>query len=183
MKRIDIDFAPRTLRRTVFQTSRLAWLMGCAGIVVGLWAGIAAFDLSKQVEADEGRLSRLQGKARNSAAAKPMANATKVTEGLANAVNNAIAQLNVPWRDVLDAVEGATPANVGLLALEPDARRHVVRGMAEARTSGDMIAYVEALKKQDIFDSVVLTKHEVNDLDPNKPLRFQFEARWREARP
>jgi Tfp pilus assembly protein PilN len=179
MKRLAIDFAPRTLRCAVFRTHPLAWLIGCASIAVGLSAGFSVLDLSKQVDLDLAQLSHLQGKARDGAAAKPMAMAAKVSEGQANAVNNAIAQLNVPWRDVLDAVEGATPANIGLLALEPDARRNVVRGMAEARTSGDMIAYIEALRKQGYFDVVILTRHEVNELDPNKPLRFQFEARWR----
>jgi Tfp pilus assembly protein PilN len=179
MKRLAIDFAPHTMRRAIFQTRPLALLIGCAALAAGLWAGLSAFDLSKQIDADQAQLSRLKGKARDSAAAKPVTAAPKVSDGQANAVNNAVAQLNVPWRDVLDAVEGATPASIGLLALEPDAKRNVVRGMAEAKTSGDMIAYIEALKKQGFFDIVILTKHEVNDLDPNKPLRFQFEAQWR----
>lgn len=178
MKRIAIDFAPRTLRHALFQTGPMVLFVACVAAALCAWAGMAVYDVSKQIDVTENQLSHLKGRAAESSAAKPMVAASKLTEAQANAVNNAIAQLNVPWRDVLDAVEGATPATIGLLALEPDARRNVVRGMAEAKSSGDMIAYIEALKKQGFFDIVILTKHEVNDLDPNRPLRFQFEAQW-----
>ncbi|HEY8026813.1 MAG TPA: hypothetical protein VIF60_19895 [Burkholderiaceae bacterium] len=178
MKRIAIDFAPRTLRHALFQTGPFVVLVACVAAALCAWAGMAAYDVSKQIDAAENKLSLLKGRVAESSAVKPVMAPSKLTEAQANAVNNAIAQLNVPWRDILDAVEGATPATIGLLALEPDAKRNVVRGMAEAKSSGDMIAYIEALKKQGFFDIVILTKHEVNDLDPNKPLRFQFEAQW-----
>ena len=55
--------------------------------------------------------------------------------------------------------------------------------MAEAKTSDDMIAYIEQLKKQEFFTAVLLTKHEINEQDPNKPWRFQFEAQWVGATP
>jgi hypothetical protein len=41
-----------------------------------------------------------------------------------------------------------------------------------------MIAYVEALKKQDLFADVVLTRHEINEQDPMRPIRFQIDAEW-----
>ena len=49
---------------------------------------------------------------------------------------------------------------------------------AEARSSDAMIAYLEALKEQELFTGVALTRHEINELDPNKPIRFQLEAEW-----
>ncbi|HZV65151.1 MAG TPA: PilN domain-containing protein, partial [Telluria sp.] len=63
-------------------------------------------------------------------------------------------------------------------ALEPDARKRTMRITAEAKTSDDMIAYVEQLKQQELFAAVVLTRHEINDQDPNKPIRFQLDAQW-----
>ena len=42
-------------------------------------------------------------------------------------------------------------------------------------TKAFALATVSALL---FFASVVLIKHEVNEQDPNKPLRFQFEAQW-----
>ncbi|AMO98366.1 hypothetical protein CAter282_0428 [Collimonas arenae] len=44
-----------------------------------------------------------------------------------------------------------------------------------------MIAYVEELKQRKFFQSVVLLRHEINERDVNKPLRFQFQAQWGDA--
>jgi hypothetical protein len=53
-----------------------------------------------------------------------------------------------------DAVQAATPASIALLALEPDARKKSsVRITAEAKSSDDMIAYVERLQQEDWFSA------------------------------
>jgi Tfp pilus assembly protein PilN len=77
-------------------------------------------------------------------------------------------------------VQGATPTSVALLALEPDAKRRVLRITAEARSSDDMLAYVERLQDEDWFSGVALTRHEINEQDPNRPIRFQLDAEWRQ---
>jgi hypothetical protein len=37
---------------------------------------------------------------------------------------------------------------------------------------------VEELKKQELFSDVALTRHEINEQDPARPIRFQIEAEW-----
>jgi hypothetical protein len=81
-----------------------------------------------------------------------------------------------------DAVQAATPATIALLALEPDARKSSVRITAEAKNSDDMIAYVEALQRVEWFTTVLLARHEINEQDANRPIRFQIDAQWRAAR-
>jgi Tfp pilus assembly protein PilN len=56
-----------------------------------------------------------------------------------------------------------------------------VRITAEAKNSDDMFAYVGQLQRIDWFDSVLLARHEINEQDPNRPIRFQIDARWRAA--
>jgi Tfp pilus assembly protein PilN len=104
-----------------------------------------------------------------------------VPEAQAAAVNAAVLQLNLPWRALHDAVQAGTPANIALLAMEPDARKNSVRITAEAKSSDDMIAYVEQLQKGDWFSAVLLSRHEINEQDPNRPIRFQLDAQWRPA--
>jgi hypothetical protein len=41
-----------------------------------------------------------------------------------------------------------------------------------------MIAYVEKLKRQPVFSNVFISKHEIYEPDPQKPLRFSIEASW-----
>ncbi|MBC7455388.1 MAG: hypothetical protein H7335_17175 [Massilia sp.] len=96
----------------------------------------------------------------------------------AGAVNAAVLQLNLPWRALQGAIAAATPGGIALLALEPDARQRSMKITAEASTPYAMIAYVEQLKAQQPFGVVALRHHEVNELDPNRPLRFQIDAQW-----
>ena len=179
MKRTHIDFAPPSLRRTLFRTpGRVAALLlafGCLGLV-------AVTQLSAYREQREQLDALHAALAARSLAARPVPVSTQpklaLPEAQVQAVNNAVMQLNLPWRDLVDAVRAATPANVALLALEPDAKQRSLRITAETRNSDDMLAYVARMQEQAWFASVVLTRHEIAEEDPNRPLRFQVSAQW-----
>jgi len=180
MRRTRIDFAPRSLRRLMFRTPPRMLALLAGALVTCTLAGVHGWDyLEQQRELDALRAAL----AARVAAPPPVAQAARkvvVPEQQANAVNEAVMQLNLPWRDLYDTVRAATPASVALLALEPDAKRRTVRLTAEAKTSDDMFAYVARLQEQAWFTSVVLTRHEVAEQDPNRPLRFQVSAQWGE---
>lgn len=180
MKTIHIDFAPRSIRRAVKRTQPASWALAGIGLVLCISAAVVALKLTRQYEALQADRLRVQARTVKIAAHKPVPQKFIIPDAQASAVNRAIAQLNLPWRDVFDAIEAATPATIALLAMEPDAKRQLIHGLAEAKTSDSMIAYIEELKKQAFFDSVILTRHEINAQDPNKPIRFQFEATWAE---
>jgi Tfp pilus assembly protein PilN len=177
MKPIHIDFAPRSLKRSVLLTQPLVGLFVAIGFLLCSSAGIMVFSMIKQntLLAEHQRIEVQQAEGINH---RTLHSAWSIPDKQASSVNNAIAQLNLPWRDLLDAIEMATPANIALLAIEPDSKRQIIKGMAEAKNSSAMISYIERLKKQEFFEEVVLTKHEINDQDLNKPYRFQFEAQW-----
>ncbi len=187
MKRIDIDFAPITLQRVIRQTSLPGWLLLVAAIALWSVLAINAFNLNHQKNVNANNLSQVMRDAQRRLdvqnARKQAASKVVIPEAQANTVNQATEQLNLPWRDLFNAMESATPGNIALLAIEPDAKKHVLKATAEAKASDDMIAYIEQLKKQDLFSNVLLTKHEINEQDPNKPIRFQLEAEWIEAAP
>jgi Tfp pilus assembly protein PilN len=178
MKPIRIDFAPHSFQRTVKRTRPATWLFGCIGLLVCAVAVITAFGLATRHDALRADVRRVEVQLMQRTALKREPKKFALPEAQATAVNSTIAQLNLPWRDVLDAIEAATPGDIALLAIDPDAKKHLLKGMAEAKTSDGMIAYVERLKQQPFFASVVLTKHEINEQDPNRPMRFQFEAQW-----
>jgi Tfp pilus assembly protein PilN len=133
-----------------------------------------------QQQAYQAQLATLNARARAPVVLPAAMRQPPVPQAQADAVNAAILQLNLPWRALRDALQAATPPSVALLALEPDARKHTLRITAEVRGSDEMIGYVEQLQHQDWFVSVTLARHEINDQDPNHPIRFQVDAQWRE---
>lgn len=179
MKPLHIDFAAPGWRRTLYRTHPAAW--AAAGVAALALAAAVAAALSLQAaQRDyERQLAEAGVRAQQVAAQAPRPVAQpRVPEAQAVAVNAIVSQLNLPWRAVHDALAAGTPASIALLALEPDARRHTLRITAEARDSEGMVGYVEQLKRQELFSDVVLVSHEVNEADPNKPLRFELEASW-----
>lgn len=183
MRKVNIDFAPPGVARSILRMPRQGWAL----LFAVLAAAMALLAASSALRREQGEVALLRAQAQARAAtqaqaqAAPVAVRSPVPEAQANAVNAAVLQLNLPWRALHDAVQAGTPANIALLALEPDARKSTVRITAEAKSSEDMIAYVEQLQKDEWFSAVVLARHEINEQDPNRPIRFQLDARWRPA--
>ncbi|MFC5480678.1 PilN domain-containing protein [Massilia suwonensis] len=176
-KPVRLDFAPPSLRRTLLRAPLAARVSAIGALALCAVALVQVFDYREAREEVDAQLAALQARAATPVAA-PSAPRTPVSEQEALAVNAAIAQLNLPWRALHDAVRAATPQSVALLALEPDAKRRVLRITAEAKNSDDMLAYVSLLEREEWFASVTLVRHEVVEQDPNRPLRFQLDAGW-----
>jgi Tfp pilus assembly protein PilN len=182
MKKVNIDFAPPGLARSLFRTPRQTWAMGWALFFVAAALFGASAGLHKRQWDVELLRAQSQVATRAQArAAAPVVQRAPVPEAQAAAVNSAVLQLNLPWRALHDALQAGTPSSIALLALEPDAKKSSLRITAEAKSSDDMIAYVEQLQKGDWFTTVALTRHEINEQDPNRPIRFQIDALWRPA--
>lgn len=91
------------------------------------------------------------------------------------ALNVVIQQLNIPWHDVFEQLERATPADVALLSIEPDGQRSVIKIQAEAKSLDTLLLYAAGLQQQGVFGRLTFSKHETNDQDGNKPVRLSFE--------
>jgi Tfp pilus assembly protein PilN len=178
MKRLQIDFSPPSWQRTVQRTSGATWLLMGVALLLCAGAVVLGLRLAAQQRADQARLTTALTRAKAPVLVAVAAPVTPISQPQAAAVNSAVMQLNLPWRALHDAVGAATPARIAMLSLEPDARRRSIKITAEAKSSDAMFAYLEALKAQELFTGVALTRHEINELDPNKPIRFQLEAEW-----
>jgi Tfp pilus assembly protein PilN len=175
MKPVKIDFAKSSLRRACWHTTPMAWLVCMLGIVLclsAIFVIIQSRAAGQALQAEKGLALKTQVK--KVAEVKKML----ITEIQANAINNTILQLNLPWSEMQEAIEAASTADVALLTLEPDAKLHNLKLTAEAKNSDDMLAYIERLKRQAFFLDVVLSKHEISEQDSNRPLRFQLDLQW-----
>lgn len=178
MKQLQIDFAPPGVQRTLYRTSTRAWVLAAVAALLCLAAAVLGYRLLMQQRADQQQLNAALTRAKAPVVVAVAAEQPKISEIQAAAVNAAVMQLNLPWRALHDAIGAATPNTIAMLALEPDARKRSMKITAEAKSSDAMIAYVEELKRQELFADVVLTRHEINEQDPNRPIRFQIEAEW-----
>ena len=183
MKRLTIDFAPASWSRLVEETGPAARLAALAGLALCLAAAWQGHRTLSAIETADQEVAGVQGELDQRARQKRPAIDSGVGEEQAVAVNAAIRQLNLPWRDVLDAVEAGTPPSLELLSLEPDAKRSVIRIEAEAADSDHMLEAVESLKAQPFLAGVFLTRHAAEETDPHHALRLQIEAAWRSKTP
>ncbi len=178
MNRLDIDFAPPGLQRILHRTGARTWLLAALALVVCLACAVVGSRLVAQQRVDAAELAAAYSRSKAPVVVAVVREQPKISELQGAAVNAAVMQLNLPWRALHDAIGSATPPNIAMLALEPDPRKSSMRITAEAKTSDEMIAYVESLKRQELFVDVVLTRHEVSEQDPNRPIRFQIDAVW-----
>lgn len=94
--------------------------------------------------------------------------------------NQVLRQLSFPWGKLFNAVESSGSKDVSLLALDPDLEKGVVRISGEARNFSAMLDYISRLEEQDAIGTVYLQSHQVQQKDPEKPVRFALLAVWRE---
>jgi hypothetical protein len=96
----------------------------------------------------------------------------------------ALAELRMPWSQLLQELEIASAeskGSVAVLSVEPDRDKRQVRVLAEARTLPIALAYVERLQKSAALRYPMLETHEVQVRDPQRPVRFQIKADWNAA--
>ncbi|KQV45524.1 hypothetical protein [Duganella sp. Root336D2] len=179
MRPMQIDFAAAGWRRTLYRSHPLALAAGVLGLALLTAGGVFGVQAAQQQAAREENLRAQQRKQAAAVRAPERKPETVILEAQAVAVNTAILQLNLPWRDLQDAVAAANTPAVALLALDPDPRKQTLKITAETKNSDDMVGYIEQLKQQEFFAGAALLRHEINDQDPNRPLRFQVEVQWR----
>lgn len=168
---LAIDFSRRGHRPGILGAG-LALAAVC-GFLGAAWEYLAATaenrDLTRQVEAAS-HSRQIAG------AARPVP--ATLSEPAIAAINEAIAQLNLPWADLFAAIESELPKAVALLALEPDSRRQVLKIVAKARTPDDMLGFIAKLDAGQQFAEVTLLKYEVDGEDAGAAVRFVLQARW-----
>jgi len=186
----------------VRQSSPAAWLGLVVGVILLGALSVNLLDSGQHLLAVQGQESALRGAltARPTTALRRPATAlagasTGLSTGQSggpsavpsaaalSTANQSIARLNIPWRELFQAVESAAATKVGVLVFEPDPRKNLLRLTVEGRSVGAMLAFVDRLQDQPGLQRVQLLHHETNAQDKNRPVRFQLELQWVEVAP
>ncbi len=92
--------------------------------------------------------------------------------------NEIILELNLPWKELFGAFEAVKKGDIAVLSIEPDAKKGLVRIGGEAKSLESLPAYIAYLQKVPLFREVVLLHHQIQEQDPQKPVRFMLQASW-----
>ena len=95
-----------------------------------------------------------------------------------NRANDVVQHLAVKWGDLFKALEVSAYKNVALLNIQPDAQTHQVIITAEAVKFSDMLEYTKRLSEQGVFADVHVINNQIQEQDPQKPVRFIVMAQW-----
>lgn len=90
-------------------------------------------------------------------------------------------ELSTPWGEMFASVESVDMRQVGLLSVETDMERRIIKIDAEAKSIGAMLRYLRALEARPTLAHVYLQSHQVQLQDAQRPVRFVVTARWLDA--
>ena len=168
---LDLDFSPARRNQPA------GWLLLAAGLTAALLAAAqfqsaqaARMALATDLSATN---ARLNGSRPEGARAGP-----PLDPRVSKAANQIARELQMPWAEMLAALESVPAPDVALLGVEPSAVRHVVHITAEAKNSAAMLDYLQGLQASKEFSNVWLTSHLVQAQTPGTPVRFIVQLKW-----
>jgi hypothetical protein len=168
---LRIDFAEREDGASPVRIAAL--FLGAAAMALAITVFQDIQTRTARLEAELGRIARPAGNAGPAGAAR-LDEAVK----RANAVARELARR---WDTVFAAIEAVGDAEVALLAIEPDARKSIVRITAESKNKHAMLRYLTRLQERQPLQRVLLEHHEVRTQEPERPVRFVVSGEWGEA--
>jgi Tfp pilus assembly protein PilN len=170
MTLLRIDYQPNT---------PVPWvgvaLLGAA-VVALILTGTYYYQLNGQIANWEAKVERTKDKRVQRSAER---GGVELAQEVKNA-NDVLRRLSVPWESLFQAVESSGNQNITLLAIEPDIEKQQVKIGGEAKNFNALMKYITHLQGQVVFGSVNLQNHDVQQQDPDKPVRFSLLAAWKD---
>lgn len=173
MRALDLDF-----RREDRQARWAGIALLAAGLAGAIAAGAQYSQMAEEFAQAEAsvRQSGIVAR-RQTAEIRPSGDLQKVALEMKRASEVAF-QLKLPWNDLFASVEAANTPNVALLSIESDTGKRQVKISAEAKDPESMLDYLRFLGAQPKLANVYLQSHQVQQQDPQHPVRFVLGSDW-----
>ncbi len=165
MTRLDFDFHVRSAR-----PGKLGIVLALAGVTALGWAW-SNLQAARATEAGLATQIAALEQARPRTTVKPAAPAD--TAAL-TAQTRIKAQLAYSWQPAFDALAAARSSKIALVSLDAVQAKSHLKLVAEARQLADAVEFIETLQQQPGIRHAVLTQHEVQADDAEKPVRFNL---------
>ncbi len=170
-RRLDLDY--------IAEPRRSRWL-GYALLAVAL---AVAADLVLRYREAQLALERIEIAKGLLASERPKPTAVpreRLDEQARNA-QTVMRQLSLPWAALIRTLEQGASQDVAILQLQPEAQQSLLRVQAEARNRDAMLDYLRRLAEAKTLTEVHLVSHQVQLEDPQQPVQFSLQARFRSA--
>lgn len=144
-----------------------------------IMTGAYYLELNSQADSWEAKAARIEQPSRRQAPdarAEARAAGNLVLE--VKHANEVLRQLSLPWERLFQAVELSGGKGVALLALEPNTKNRSVRISGEAKNMAVLLNYIKQLEQRDAFGIVYLQSHQIQQQEPDRPVRFELLAAW-----
>jgi len=149
------------------------------GVVAAILVGWRYYALGRDVAELEERLADVKRlERRDFPRMRVSAGDAKVLAQEVGRANAVLASLTLPWDAMFGELESAASANVGLLAIQPEASGRQVRLVGEARSFEELLAYIGRLEATAGFANVLLATHELKAGGAQRPVAFALTAEW-----
>lgn len=180
---LQLDFAKHSQIASSAKGLGTALLIaGALGLAFGAWQLKQAYSArtEQQARATElnARVQAIKDQSASAARSRKADAADPQDNARSRAAKQAATELQMPWVELLSALEAAPTQNVAVLSIEPSAARRSVKLTAEAKDAKAMLTYLGALQKDTRLNQVMLTQHQVQSQTAGTPLRFQLQAYW-----
>jgi len=171
MRALHLDFERKT------RGARLGYALIAIGALLSALVLGAQLMLYQQIDSDGENVPTAASGRSGSALPRGAGSEAEAIAG-ARAV---VTHLAGPWETLFRTLEAIEAPDVALLVIAPDTQKNKVRIYAEARTFTAMLSYYSAMEQSRAFDDVVLVEHEIQQNDPQRPVRFSITAAWSEG--
>jgi hypothetical protein len=173
--RIDLEFRPRT----PLLLRGFGWAMLALGVASMVWVGRQQESVDQRREEAKARLELLQVRDASEAASQDDPEHEQEMQKQVQRANAVIDRLALPWDNLFRSVESAESRGMGLLTLAPSPEDHALRISGEARTTDEVLAYIERLGAQAALSHVHLVSFDTVQRDGVDLIEFVVGATWR----
>ena len=173
--RIDLEFRSRTplwLRVS-------GWAMLAFGVASMVWVGGMQESVDRRREDAKAKLELLQARDASETSSQADSEHDQEMQKQIQRANAVIDRLALPWDNLFRSVESAQSRGMGLLALAPNPEDHTLRVSGEARTTDEVLAYVERLGAQAALSHVHLVSFDTVQREGVDVIEFVVGATWR----
>ena len=175
MKRLDLDF--HRDRATSRKTA--GWLLLLAALAAAIGLAASHNDLKNEQQRAKATLAQQHERRQETSNTADI----KELEPQFQRAAAAIEQLSFPWDKLFKALESSMTEDIALLSVQPDVAGGIVTLNAEARDWDAMLDYIRRLNEDKFLTDVHLVSHQIQQTDPQRPVRFVLSCSWPAPQP